>query len=56
MNELANQALDIPVPEAETPKKPEIMEFTLRFRGTKEKLFALKAWMGENGIAYEKIG
>jgi F0F1-type ATP synthase membrane subunit b/b' len=56
MNELVNEALDIPMPEVETPQKPEIMEFTLRFRGTKEKLFALKAWMNDNGIAYEKIG
>jgi hypothetical protein len=56
MDELVNQALDILMPEAETPQKPEIMEFILRFRGTKEKLFALKAWMNENGIAYEKIG
>jgi F0F1-type ATP synthase membrane subunit b/b' len=56
MNELVSQALDIPVPEVEASQKPEIMEFTLRFRGTKEKLFALKAWMNENGIAYEKIG
>jgi hypothetical protein len=56
MSELVNQALDIPMPEIETPQKPEIIEFTLRFRGTKEKLFALKAWMNENGVAWEKIG
>jgi hypothetical protein len=56
MNELVREALDIPLPEVEVPQKPEIMEFTLRFRGTKEKLFALKVWMNENDIAYEKIG
>jgi F0F1-type ATP synthase membrane subunit b/b' len=56
MNDLVSQALDIPLPEVEVPEKPEIMEFTLRFRGTKKKLFELRAWMAANDIAYEKIG
>jgi hypothetical protein len=51
---LANEALDIKEPTA--PDGPEIMEFTLRFRGPKEKLFEMKKWMTTNGIAYEKIG
>jgi hypothetical protein len=56
INDLVNRALEIPIPAVEQTGKPEIMEFTLKIRGAKEKLFALKAWMSENDITYEKIG
>ena len=52
---LANEALDLPEPEAEVPAPQKIIEFTLRFRGTEEQLRQLKQYMTTNGIAYEKI-
>jgi hypothetical protein len=36
-------------------EKPEILEYTLKIRGTKEQLFDLRAYMTSRGIAYEKI-
>jgi hypothetical protein len=43
--------------EDETPKeeKPEIIEYVLKFRGTKEQLFKLRQYMTDNNIPYEKI-
>jgi len=35
--------------------KPEIVEYTLRFKGTKEQLFKLREYMTANKIAYEKL-
>ncbi len=49
---LVNEALDLPEPEV---KKPEIIEFTLRFKGTRGQLFKLREYMTANGISYEKI-
>ncbi len=53
---LADQALDLPsaVP-APDPAKPQMYTVTLRFTGPRDRLYALKAWMSANGIAYEKI-
>jgi len=53
MQSLVDEALDMPEPEAQNP---EILEFTLKFRGTKEQLLKLKEYMTANGIAYEKVG
>jgi hypothetical protein len=52
---LAHEALEIPLPEVEVPPKEEIMEFTLRIRDKKTRLFLLRAWMDKNDMAYEKI-
>jgi hypothetical protein len=54
--DLANAALDLPVELApDTSSAPRLITYTLRFTGTRKKLEALKAWMSENDIAYEKI-
>jgi hypothetical protein len=53
MKSLVGEALNVKEPEV-TPD-PEIMEFTCRFKGTKEQLFGLREYMTNNGIAYEKI-
>jgi hypothetical protein len=53
MKSLVGEALNVKEPEV-TPD-PEIMEFTCRFKGTKEQLFGLREYMTENGIAYEKL-
>ena len=50
---LVDEALCIEEPE--TQIEPEIIEYTLRFRGTKEQLFKLREYMTVNGIVYEKI-
>ena len=52
---LANEALDIPEPEADVPAPPQILVYTLRIRGTEEQLKKLKQYMTTTGIAYEKI-
>jgi hypothetical protein len=38
LRRLANEALDIPKPEAEIPALPKILVYTLRLRGTEEQL------------------
>ena len=50
---LAEEALHI---EPDMPdEQPEIIEYTLRFKGTREQLFRLKKFMTFNGISYEKL-
>jgi hypothetical protein len=53
VHDLASQALDLPQEPA--PATPCLHTVTLRFTGTKEKLEALKVWMSQNGISYEKV-
>jgi hypothetical protein len=53
VKDLIDEALDIEEPAV--PAGPEIMEYTLRFKGTKEQLLKLREYMTANGIAYEKI-
>jgi len=50
---MVDAALDIEEPEA--PEKPEILEFTCRFSGTKDQLFRLREFMTANGITYVKL-
>jgi len=50
---LVSEALEIAEPEI---SKPEIIEFTCRFKGTKEQLLKLREYMTANGITYEKVG
>jgi len=49
---LVDEAMDVPEPET----RSEILEYTLKFRGTKEQLLKLKQYMTNIGIAYEKVG
>jgi hypothetical protein len=49
---LAGEALEITEPETTVP---EVMEYTLRFKGTKEQLLKLREYMTANGITYERI-
>jgi hypothetical protein len=49
---LADEALDIEEPAV--PVGPKIMEYTMRFRGTKEQLLELREYMTAQGIPYEK--
>jgi hypothetical protein len=53
VSDLASQALDLPQESARAA--PKLYTATLRFTGTREKLEALKSWMSQNGISYEKI-
>jgi hypothetical protein len=50
---LVNEAMDIEKPVV--PAGPEIMEYTLRFKGTKEQLLKLREYMTAQGIPYEKV-
>jgi hypothetical protein len=50
---MVNEALGIEEPEVAAP--PELIEYTLRFKGTRENLEALKAWMTQHGISYVKV-
>ena len=52
ISKLAASALELNEPVIE---KPEIIEFTLKFRGTRKQLLKLREFMTENGIAYMKI-
>ena len=52
---LVNEALGIPEPELDIPTQPKIYEFSLRLRVTMEQMERLKAYITENGIAYERI-
>ena len=47
-------ALDIEEPVVER-HAPQIIEYTLRFRGTEEQLRKLREYMTANNIAYEKV-
>jgi len=51
--DLAKEALDLPddLPMAE---KSELLEYTLRFKGTREQLLKLREYMTNLGISYEK--
>jgi hypothetical protein len=53
MESLVDDALDIEPPAV--PAGPEIMEFTLQFKGTKEQLLKLREYMTSQGIPYEKL-
>jgi hypothetical protein len=50
---LVNEAMDIEKPAV--PAGPEIMEYTLRFKGTKEQLLKLREYTTAQGIPYEKV-
>jgi hypothetical protein len=53
---LAAEALGIAeAPEPEKPTAPEILTTALSFKGTKNQLKALRAFMSMNKIAYKKI-
>jgi hypothetical protein len=55
---LAAEALDLPEETASKAsaamEQPGTMEYTLRFRGTREQLLKLREYMTANGIVYEK--
>jgi predicted DNA binding CopG/RHH family protein len=55
VHDLASEALDLPQEPAPESVAPKLHAVTLRFTGTKEKLEALKVWMSQNGISYEKV-
>jgi hypothetical protein len=50
---LADEALDIEEPAI--PTGPEIMEYTLQFKGTEAQLLKLREYMTSQGIPYEKL-
>lgn len=53
VQDIVNEALGIEEPEA---VEPEILEYTLKLRGTKEQSFKLREYMTLNQIAYERVG
>jgi gas vesicle protein len=55
VSDMASQALDLPQEPVHEPAVPKLYTATLRFFGTKEQLEALKVWMSQNGISYEKV-
>ena len=52
---LVNEALGIEAEPVEVSEKPELVEYTLRFKTTKEQKMGLKKYMTDNGIAYKQI-
>jgi hypothetical protein len=53
---LAAEALELPEePYPETQEGPPLIEFVCRFWGTEENLRAMREWMSDHDIAYEKI-
>jgi flagellar biosynthesis/type III secretory pathway protein FliH len=54
MQSLVDEAMEIE-PSLPEETKPEIIEYTLRFKGTKERLLRLREYMTANGITYERI-
>jgi hypothetical protein len=56
VHDLVSAALDLPQEPTREPAAPKLYATTLRFIGTREKLDALKVWMSQNGISYEKVG
>jgi hypothetical protein len=54
ISSLAAEALELP--EAKASPEEEVIEYTLKFRGTKGQLLRLREFMSANGIAYEKVG
>jgi hypothetical protein len=54
MQSLIDEAMEIE-PSLPEETKPEIIEYTLRFKGTKEQLLRLREYMTANGITYERI-
>jgi hypothetical protein len=55
VSDMVNQALGLPQEPAPESAAPKLYTVTLCFTGTKEKLEALKAWMSQNGVSYEKV-
>jgi len=51
----APEPIPEPSPEPVHEPTPEILEFSLKFFGTVDQLKALRAYMDEHGIKYEKI-
>jgi hypothetical protein len=54
MQSFVDEALDLE-PDIDLPSQPKIIEYVLKFRGTKEQLFKLREYMTQNGISYEKV-
>jgi len=52
---LAAEALDIEEPATSAPSPPQIITYTLRFKGTEEQLKKLREYMTANNVAYEKL-
>lgn len=53
---LADEALDLPEPEIPmAPPKPQLIEYTLRFRGTERQFLDLREYSTAHGIVYEKL-
>ena len=55
VNDMIDQALDLPQGTVAEQEKAETLEFTLQFRGTREQLLKLKEYMTAQGIPYQKI-
>jgi hypothetical protein len=55
--ELEAIPMETPVASAEPvqPDVPKVFEYVCRFRGTREDLAAMRMWMVDHNIAYEKI-
>lgn len=51
---LVDQAMDIPEGTTAARENAEIVEVTLKFRGTREQLLKLREYMTNNGIPYQK--
>lgn len=53
VHSLAMDALDLPEPEVEKPE--ELIEYTLRVKGTREELLLLRKWMTLHGVSYVRV-
>jgi hypothetical protein len=57
VNSLVDAALNLPQESARNISvTPKLYTTTLRFTGTRKNLEALKTWMSQNGVSYEKVG
>jgi hypothetical protein len=51
---MVDQAVGLPVGTSAAQERDEIIEYTMTFKGTREKLFKLREYMTANGIPYNK--
>jgi hypothetical protein len=54
IRDMVSDALEISESDETEAATPKLIEYTMRFRGTKEQLLMLREYMTKNGIPYEK--
>ena len=55
MKDIVDEALDLPKGTTAAQEKPQIIESTLKFRGTEDRLLKLREYMSSQSIPYQKV-